>query len=255
MNELIDMKISGASTMPGGEYGRVSISGAGKIKGSVKCTALSCSGSTSIEGNAMCSGSVHASGSAKIAGDVLCAGEMQASGAFRCEGGVQAGSLHCSGATVIIGAAEADEITAAGGTSARGLRCRILKASGGLRVEDGVEAESARLSGSITIPGLLNAERAEIYPSSGSHIGSIGGSDVRILDGGTGRLFGFLPRSGTLITVGTVEADTVELECTEADVVRGRSVRIGKGCRVGRVEYSEKLTAEPGTVGEAVRCE
>ena len=28
MNEHIDMKISGSSTMPGGEYGSVSISGA-----------------------------------------------------------------------------------------------------------------------------------------------------------------------------------------------------------------------------------
>ena len=33
MNEHIDMKISGASSMPGGEYGRVSISGAGKVQG------------------------------------------------------------------------------------------------------------------------------------------------------------------------------------------------------------------------------
>ena len=37
MNEHIDMKISGSSTMPGGEYGRVSISGAGKVQGSLKC--------------------------------------------------------------------------------------------------------------------------------------------------------------------------------------------------------------------------
>ena len=36
MNEHIDMKISGSSTMPGGEYGSVSISGAGKVNGSLK---------------------------------------------------------------------------------------------------------------------------------------------------------------------------------------------------------------------------
>ena len=39
MNEHIDMKISGSSTMPGGEYGSVSISGAGneivKVSGSL----------------------------------------------------------------------------------------------------------------------------------------------------------------------------------------------------------------------------
>ena len=37
MNEHIDMKISGSSSMPGGEYRRVSISGAGKVQGSLKC--------------------------------------------------------------------------------------------------------------------------------------------------------------------------------------------------------------------------
>lgn len=254
MNELIDMKISGASSMPGGEYGRVSISGAGKVKGNVKCTALSCSGSTAVEGDAVCTGDVRISGSVKVAGDISCAGEMRVSGAFRCGGGVKAGVLNCSGAAAIGGTAEADEISASGSMNAHDLRCRGLTSSGGLRVEDGVEAESARLSGGISIPGLLNAETAEIYPAAGSRIGSVGGSRVRILSSGTGRLFGLLPR-GTLVTIGSIEADTVELESTAADVVRGRSVRIGKGCRIGRVEYSEKLTAEPGTVGEAVRCE
>ena len=42
MNEHIDMKISGSSTMPGGEYGSVSISGAGKVNGSLKCEELHC---------------------------------------------------------------------------------------------------------------------------------------------------------------------------------------------------------------------
>ena len=44
MNEHIDMKISGSSSMPGGEYGKVSISGAGKVQGSLKCEELHCSG-------------------------------------------------------------------------------------------------------------------------------------------------------------------------------------------------------------------
>lgn len=49
MNEHIDMKISGSSTMPGGEYGRVSISGAGKVNGSLKCEELHCSGAAKVQ--------------------------------------------------------------------------------------------------------------------------------------------------------------------------------------------------------------
>ena len=50
MNETIDLKISGASTMPGGEYAGVSISGAGKIQGNLRCARLHCSGAAKISG-------------------------------------------------------------------------------------------------------------------------------------------------------------------------------------------------------------
>ena len=52
--------------------------------------------------------------------------------------------------------------------------------------------------------------------------------------------------------VGDIEGDDVDLEYTQADVVRGRRVRIGEGCSIGRVEYSESLDAWDGTVGESV---
>ena len=54
MNEHIDMKISGSSTMPGGEYGSVSISGAGKVQGSLKCEEMHCSGAASVQGVVDC---------------------------------------------------------------------------------------------------------------------------------------------------------------------------------------------------------
>ena len=54
MNEHIDMKISGASSMPGGEYRRVSISGAGRVNGSLKCEELHCSGASNVQGDVDC---------------------------------------------------------------------------------------------------------------------------------------------------------------------------------------------------------
>ncbi|HRU22306.1 MAG TPA: hypothetical protein P5113_06475, partial [Candidatus Bipolaricaulis sp.] len=49
---------------------------------------------------------------------------------------------------------------------------------------------------------------------------------------------------GTL-TVGEIEGDQVHLEATTADVVRGKIVHIGPGCRIGRVEYTESLDVHP----------
>lgn len=81
MNEHIDMKISGASSMPGGEYRRVSISGAGKVQGSLKCEELHCSGAAKVQGDVDCAGELHTSGAAKVFGSARC-GSLSSSGAF-----------------------------------------------------------------------------------------------------------------------------------------------------------------------------
>ena len=51
MSDKMDMRISGSSTMPGGEYGKVSISGSGKVQGNLKCESLSCSGAGKVKGD------------------------------------------------------------------------------------------------------------------------------------------------------------------------------------------------------------
>lgn len=65
-------------------------------------------------------------------------------------------------------------------------------------------------------------------------------------------LLGLFHGSVSCAQVGDIEGDDVDLEYTQADVVRGRRVRIGEGCSIGRVEYSESLDAWDGTVGESV---
>ena len=81
MNEHIDMKISGSSSMPGGEYRRVSISGAGRVNGSLKCEELHCSGASNVQGDVDCAGELCTSGAGKVAGSVRC-GSLTSSGSF-----------------------------------------------------------------------------------------------------------------------------------------------------------------------------
>ncbi|MGP3783292.1 hypothetical protein [Paenibacillus sp. 1A_MP2] len=38
-----------------------------------------------------------------------------------------------------------------------------------------------------------------------------------------------------------IEGDDIELEYTEAEVVRGDKIKIGPGCRIGTVEYRSSL--------------
>lgn len=252
MNDIMDMKISGSSAMPGGEYRTVSISGSGKVQGSLRCESLRCSGSARVQGDVDCAGEIRCSGSSRVTGDIDCQ-ELGCSGSTRCEGSLRAnGRVHSSGALKVDGSLEGGEVDVSGGLEAGEIHCGRLHCSGGARVSGGVEAESAHLTGSAVIQGLLNAETVEISASRGIRIGSIGGSSIRIYKPTQVSLLGLFHGSVSCAQVGDIEGDDVDLEYTQADVVRGRRVRIGEGCSIGRVEYSESLDAWDGTVGESV---
>lgn len=116
----------------------------------------------------------------------------------------------------------------------------------------GGEYGRVRISGAARIPGLLNAETVTISAGGTVVIGSIGGSSIRITPG-EGHGWGLLRRAVQgRARVDSIEGDDIELESVEARAVRGRRVRIGGDCRIDRVEYSERLDAQPGTVDSAV---
>lgn len=215
MNEKMDMRISGSSTMPGGEYDRVSISGSGTVQGDLRCQSLSCSGSARVQGDVDCAGEVRSSGSSKVTGSITCE-SLSCSGAVKCEGSILSrGLIHSSGAMKVSGSLEGGEVDVSGGLEAADIRCQELRCSGAMNVS--------------------------------------GGGSIRIYKPTQISLLGLFHGSVSCAQAGDIEGDDVDLEYTQADVVRGRRVRIGEGCSIGRVEYSESLDALPGTVGEAVQ--
>lgn len=235
MNEKMDMRISGSSTMPGGDYGVVSISGRGKIEGNVRADSIKCSGSAKILGNV-------------VTDDFSC------SGSCSLKGDAQAKKVHTSGAIKVEGTLTSDEIRVSGALKvARSIRGSLLKVSGGLSVEEGVEGEEFYLNGTAKIEGLLNAEKIEISSSSpASKIKDIGcsGLKVRKAEGGfLKKVFG----TSYALEASSIEADLADLEYTRVDVIRGKDLYIGPGCRVRRAEYTGTCQAEEGTVEELVK--
>ena len=217
MNEHIDMKISGSSTMPGGEYGRVSISGAGKIAGSVRCGSLSASGDFSAQ-------SVQVEGLASV------------SGSLRTER-----------------ALTADELSASGSLEAGSIHCRAFRASGSCRVRGDLEAETAVLSGAAEIGGLLNAETVEISANPAVRIHAIGGGTIRVLQKDTTTFLGIFRTSPGRARIGSIEGDDIELENVEADIVRGKYVRIGHGAASGRSNTAKIWRPSPAPSAAARR--
>lgn len=194
MNEHIDMKISGSSTMPGGEYGSVSISGAGKVNGSLKCEELHCSGAAKVQGDVDCAGELHTSGAGKIAGSVHC-GSLSASGDFSAQSVQVEGLASVSGSLRTERALTADELSASGSLEAGSVHCRVLRASGACRVSGDIEAETAALSGAVQIGGLLNAETVEISTNPAVRIHAIGGGTIRVLQKDTTTFLGIFRTS------------------------------------------------------------
>jgi cytoskeletal protein CcmA (bactofilin family) len=47
-----------------------------------------------------------------------------------------------------------------------------------------------------------------------------------------------------MLTAKVIEGDIVYLENTKADIVRGKTVKIGAGCQIGTIEYTSELTQD-----------
>lgn len=250
MNGRQDLKSSGGMKIAGGEYGMVRVSGALKVEGTLDCEEMHASGAVKTGDDLRCAGKLSASGAVRAAGSIQ-SGCIAASGALEAGGELSCkGALHNSGSLSCGGKLTADEVKASGACRCGGdVRVRELVTSGRFEAANGVEAERFRSSGKLEIKGLLNAEEVDISLCTNSSIGDIGGSRIRVRrDCSFGISFG-KPH----LDVKSIEGDTVELELTNAEVVRGRFVRIGAGCNIGRVEYTEDLTVEGGTVREQVK--
>lgn len=252
MSQLSNMTISGSGSVNGGEYAAVRISGSGSINGDVKCGSMHISGSGKVRGTVTCEDDIVISGSGKISGAVECA-SISTSGSAS-TGALKAGNIKISGVLIVDGDIEADKIYS----------------SGALRASGNISAESAEIRGGINVQNLLSAETVHIYYGNGCsiEIGEIGGSKIEICpscsvsgNGVNGGILGFVfkgnvfsSHSSSKVKVGTIEGDDILLEGCEIGTVRGARVRIGRDCKIDRVEYSESVEiAEDAKIGSSVK--
>ncbi len=238
-----NMKFSGAGTVPAGEYNDIACSGATKVSGDIACRSFSVSGACGGSGNIECLEDFKTSGSTSIDGDVKCGGSFKCSGSARLKN-VSAGEIKISGSL-----------------SAADLHGTSISISGGIRISGDVEGENVNISGGGNIDGLLNGEHIYVQTGENLHIGSIGGTHIRIEENiGSGNLiiFGFTiknkVRNGKL-TTDSIEGDEIYLENTVAKEVRGKNVVIGPDCKIGRLEYSDSYECdENSTVKEIIKA-
>lgn len=214
-NELPDLVMDGVNTAAGGRYHSVNINGVSKINGALSAHTYSCDGVMKQNGD-------------------LSAEELEMNGTLNLKGNLQVGGMKLNGVVN-------------GEGSLRGERCEM---DGMLKLKGNCELEELTGEGVFTVGGLLSAGRIEFGLQGHSEAGEIGVESLVIRKKGNaawGRLLGgMIPKLKIGLRAKLIEGDTLDLEYTSADVVRGGTVIIGQGCSIGRVEYRAGLTVHPG---------
>lgn len=240
-NNLMDMKISGSSTMPGGNYKDVKISGSSKIQGDVKCECIKVSGSATILGNASVTNGIKVSGKCTFKGN-LTAEEVKVSGSVSIDKDLTASNLKISGSVKSDGQCYVEELFVSGSLSASDIKGKKVTILGSLKTQGDVEADFIKFGGKFHIENLLSGDEIIINPSSNCFVKEIGGQNIKIerYRNSGGIFFNLFPFSSTFGKVRSelIEGDNIVLEFTDADMVRGKNVTIGKGCNIKKVEYT-----------------
>ncbi|MBQ0125689.1 MAG: hypothetical protein KBS59_05125 [Clostridiales bacterium] len=235
----MDIEISGSGTSNGGDCGKIRIAGSGKICGAAHCETFEAAGSVHAFEDILCDGTLSAAGSAHFDKNVT-AQKIEAAGSFHADGNVTFSEIGKFSGAVHIGG------DVKGGKT---------KACGALKVGGGIEADELVLEGAITCEGLVNAETIDIRfeNTSKSGIGSAGGSKIEIKPRKDmlGKVF-FFPRVTRVFDVAeSIEGDDISLSYVSAPAVVGKRVKIGKGCKIGKVQYSESIDISEDAVVEA----
>lgn len=259
--EKRNLNISGSGSYPGGTFDSVRISGSGKITGDIECDKFSVSGAGKITGNIKCN-QCSASGSSKIEGSVV-ANSISISGSGTMLGNVEAMRMTVSGYCKIGGDVSGGSVAISGSGKVMGdIKCEKVTISGAITTEKNIEAEEVNIRGCIKNRGFINAEKIRIDTKGTGYnlteFNEIGATTVYI-NNDEGIATGLFNRLMELfITTHKVkgkliEGDTVWIEHTKVNIIRGNNVKIGPYCEVEEIEYKESIEIDETAVVKASR--
>ena len=113
---------------------------------------------------------------------------------------------------------------------------------GSLSVDGDVEFDTFNSIGSFEVKGLLSADTITVrLRHCRSSAEEIGGGNITVKR--KSLLIPFVKDEGLLIAK-VIEGDNIYLENTEAEIVRGNTVKIGPGCTIGQVEYLDSFSQD-----------
>ncbi|NBD24375.1 hypothetical protein [Paenibacillus glycinis] len=210
-----DLQIAGIGNAAGGEYYNVKMEGVCKINGPIDCFGFEASGMTT-------------------AGGIRAEERLDVNGKLTCHGGVQARDAYLEGQVTVNGP----------------LRVDRFAMNGYVRVKGHCEIKQSKARGALIVDGWLTGEQIEMMLEGPLQAEGIKAERITVKHAGKGgvrRLIESLLPDGwqAHARARVIEADIVDLEETSAETVRGRTVVIGPGCEIDRVEYGAELVVHP----------
>ena len=208
-----NIRIVGESTLGEGPYNRISIVGKGHAHDRLGCKELSVQG------------------------------EINVAGDLTCETAVLRGAMTVGNECTI------QDAKIMGEAYVENWKSNTSRVWGRLAVDSQCAAEQMVVRGVLDVKGLFNFDKARILSDHSSHIHEMGGHTLEVR---RSKYFFFLPRlrKQAVLKAKSIEVDDIDIDFTHAEIVRGSRIKIGKNCRIGKVEYSESLIVEEGAVVE-----
>lgn len=183
-------------------------------------------------------------GNGIVSGNVV-AKEAKFTGSCTVQGDATFQYFKITGQGDVEGDVISEEVKVVGELQAKSIRTELLKIKGFLNSSGNIEVEEMTVKGGFDIKGSLNVGQLvinlQIAPSS---VTEIGGEEITI------KSKSLLNRKYRL-QAELIEGDSIYLEYTTAEVVRGNDVELGPGCQIGLVEYRESFENKDSKVGEA----
>lgn len=239
MEGLKNVNISGTGKINGGKFAEVNISGLGQILGDVEANRIEVSGMGTIKGKVKMQRFL-VNGNVTVEGE-LEGLELDTSGNFKVNGPVKVKEIRNQGRARFKDSVKTEKVSC----------------FGYLSTGQDLEAESFICNGSFAIEGLLNANKIEVEINGFCYAREIGGEEIFVKSSPLTPwhflhkiITPFLGPKRELdkLTSNVLEGTVVNISNTKAKIVRGSDVRIGPGCNIGEVEYSDKLEVDERAV-------
>lgn len=221
-----DIKRFGDVTLDAGEYGRITAAGDLDLRGDVEAISIKSMGDLRARGSVKV-GDLKVMGDSTFEKDLIVEqaniyGEIKVLGDFTGDAIKIYGEMNCE-------KAQGEEIAIYGELhKAKELSCETFKAYGEFHVDE-----------------TINMGHGECYLSDNSSAKEIlcESIKVNIYHENDGNIikFGMKKSKRGTLKVHTIEGDHIQLEDTQAEVVRGKTIEIGKGCKIGKAIYEVSL--------------